>query len=307
MTSSVASDAPAKKHGVLQNVGRMNSAYLFALPAATLLAIVVLAPIAIVIGLSFSDYSLGATEWSLIGIRNYTALVHDRSFLNALSNTALYVSVVVSMSVLLGLLLAILVHGTGRLRRLYEVIFFLPVASTLVALGLVWKFMLHNRIGPVNELISFLGFQRVDFFNNPSIAIFALAAIGVWHLVGFNMILFLAGLTGIPWDLYQAAAIDGADGFWDRLFRVTWPMLGPTTIFVTITSTITAFQVFDTVAVITHGGPAGSTDVILYQLYQASFQYFETGYASALTVVFLIIMMAISAVQIFAARGVHYS
>ncbi|CAH2394118.1 ABC transporter permease [Mesorhizobium prunaredense] len=285
----------------------VNAAYLFALPAVALIAIVVLAPIAVVILLSFSNYSLGATDWSLVGIGNYAQLVHDRSFLNALSNTALYVSVVVSMSVLLGLLLAILVHGTGRLRRLYEVIFFLPVASTLVALGLVWKFMLHSRIGPINELIAALGLQRIDFFNNPSIAIFALAAIGVWHLVGFNMILFLAGLTGIPRDLYQAAAIDGADGFWDRLFRVTWPMLGPTTIFVTITSTITAFQVFDTVAVITHGGPAGSTDVILYQLYQASFQYFETGYASALTVVFLIIMMAISAVQIFAARGVHYS
>ncbi|WP_244514797.1 carbohydrate ABC transporter permease [Ensifer sp. LCM 4579] len=290
-----------------QKADGINPAYFFALPAATLLAIVVLAPIAIVIALSFSDYSLGATNWSLVGMSNYASLAHDRGFLNALSNTAIYVCVVVSVSVLLGLLLAILVHGTGSMRRVYEVIFFLPVASTLVALGLVWKFMLHSRIGPVNELIAALGLQRVDFFNNPSNAIFALAAIGVWHLVGFNMILFLAGLTGIPRDLYQAAAVDGADGFWDRLFRVTWPMLGPTTIFVTITSTITAFQVFDTVAVITHGGPAGSTDVILYQLYQASFQYFETGYASALTVVFLIIMMAISAVQIFAARGVHYS
>jgi len=297
----------SEDHRVRQKADGINTAYLFALPAATLLAIVVLAPIGIVIGLSFSDYSLGATDWSLVGIRNYANLAHDRSFLNALSNTALYVFVVVSGSVLLGLLLAILVHGTGRMRRVYEVIFFLPVASTLVALGLVWKFMLHSRVGPVNELIAALGFQRIDFFNNPSIAVFALAAIGVWHLVGFNMILFLAGLTGIPRDLYQAAAVDGADGFWDRLFRVTWPMLGPTTIFVTITSTITAFQVFDTVAVITHGGPAGSTEVILHQLYQASFQYFETGYASALTVFFLIIMMAISAVQIFAARGVHYS
>lgn len=290
-----------------QKTGGINLAYLFALPASVLLAVVVLTPIAIVIGLSFTNYSLGQTEWSWVGAQNYGELLHDSNFVNALSNTALYAAVVVSMSVLLGLLLAILIYDTGRMRRVYEVIFFLPVASTLVALGLVWKFMLHSRIGPVNELIAALGFAPVDFFNSPSIAIFALAAIGVWHLVGFNMILFLAGLTGIPRDLYQAAAVDGADGFWDRLFRVTWPMLGPTTIFVTITSTITAFQVFDTVAVITHGGPGGSTDVILYQLYQASFQYFETGYASALTVVFLIIMMAISVVQIFAARGVHYS
>ncbi|WP_018099640.1 carbohydrate ABC transporter permease [Sinorhizobium meliloti] len=307
MTSSATFHGYSEGRGSRGETFGINLAYLFALPAAALLAVVVLAPIAIVIALSFTDYSLGATEWSGVGMRNYGQLLHDKNFLNALSNTTLYVAVVVSMSVLLGLLLAILVGDTARMRRVYEVIFFLPVASTLVALGLVWKFMLHSRIGPINELIAALSFPRIDFFNNPSTAIFALAAIGVWHLIGFNMILFLAGLTGIPRDLYEAAAIDGADGFWDRLFRVTWPMLGPTTIFVTITSTITAFQVFDTVAVITHGGPGGTTDVILYQLYQASFQYFETGYASALTVVFLIIMMAISAVQIFAARGVHYS
>lgn len=307
MTSFQTSQANRHGRGSRQKTRGVNLAYLFALPAAALLTVVVLAPIAIVIAISFTDYSLGATEWSGVGMHNYGELLHDKNFVNALSNTALYVAVVVSMSVLLGLLLAILVHDTGRLRRVYEIIFFLPVASTMVALGLVWKFMLHNRIGPVNEIVAALGFPRIDFFNNPSIAIFALAAIGVWHLVGFNMILFLAGLTGIPRDLYQAAAVDGADGFWDRLFRVTWPMLGPTTIFVTITSTITAFQIFDTVAVITHGGPGGSTEVILYQLYQASLQYFETGYASALTVVFLIIMMAISLVQIFAARGVHYS
>ncbi|WP_221096774.1 MULTISPECIES: carbohydrate ABC transporter permease [Rhizobium] len=307
MTSFQISQPTLKAGGRPQKMIGINLAYLFALPAAALLAVVILAPLAIVTALSFTDYTLGATEWSGVGMRNYGELLHDKVFVNALSNTALYVTVVVSMSVLLGLILAILVHDSGRLRRVYEVIFFLPVASTMVALGLVWKFMLHSRIGPVNELIAALGFPRIDFFNNPSIAIFALAAIGVWHLVGFNMILFLAGLTGIPRDLYQAAAIDGADGFWDRLFRVTWPMLGPTTVFVTITSSITAFQVFDTVAVITHGGPGGSTEVILYQLYQASFQYFETGYASALTVIFLLIMMAISVVQIFAARGVHYS
>ncbi|MGY5778307.1 carbohydrate ABC transporter permease [Rhizobium sp. LEGMi135b] len=307
MTSGIAVGATVEARTTYHGSMVATPAHFFALPAATLLLIVVLAPIAIVLALSFTDYSLGAAHWSAVGMRNYRRIAGDTHFLNALSNTILYVSVTVSGSVIIGLLLAILVHGAGRLRRLYEVIFFLPVASTLVALGLVWKFLLHSRIGPVNELIAALGFQRVDFFNDPSIAIFSLSVIGVWHLVGFNMILFLAGLTGIPRDLYHAAAIDGADGFWDRLFRVTWPMLGPTTIFVTITSTITAFQVFDTVAVITHGGPAGSTDVILYQLYQASFQYFETGYASALTVVFLVIMMAISVVQIFAARGVHYA
>jgi multiple sugar transport system permease protein len=281
--------------------------YFFALPAAVLILFVMIVPIATVITLSFTDYTLGALSWSFTGIENFSKAAGDRDLHRALANTALYVAVVVSGSVLLGLLIALLVHQTRRLRRLYEVIFFLPVASTLVALAIVWQFLLHSRIGPVNALISAAGFERVGFFSEPGIALYALAAIGIWHLVGFNMILFLAGLAAIPKDLYDAAAVDGADGFWDRLFRVTWPMLGPTTIFVTITSTITAFQVFDTVAVITSGGPMGSTDVILHLLYRESFRSFDTGYAAALTLIFLAIIVGITALQLLVFdKRVHY-
>ena len=121
------------------------------------------------------------------------------------------------------------------------------------------------------------------------------------------MILFLAGLTAIPQDLYDAAALDGADGAWDRFIRVTAPLLGPTAIFVIVTTTITAFQVFDTVAVLTRGGPMGSTDVLLYKIYLEGFQYFEMGYASALTVVFLVCIVAVSVLQIrLLDKRVHY-
>ena len=134
-----------------------------------------------------------------------------------------------------------------------------------------------------------------------------LAAIGVWHLVGFNMVLFLAGLTAIPKDLYEAAEVDGCANPIDRFLTVTWPLLGPTTMFVIITTSITAFKVFDTVAVMTHGGPIGASEVLLYSIYLEGFQYFHTAYAAALTVVFLVFILAFSVVQaVVLERRTHY-
>lgn len=282
--------------------------YLFAIPAVFLLVVIIIAPIAVVLVLSFTDYSLGATQWSFVGTEHYRDIAVDPTVHRAFANTAIYVVIVVAGAVGLGLLAALLVHGRRRTRRFYEVVFFLPVASTTTAMAIVWQFLLHGRIGPVNALLSALGFERIGFLNEPEVALYTLAAIGIWHLIGFNMILFLAGLTAIPGDLYDAAEMDGAHGFWDRFFRITWPMLGPTTLFVTITTSLTAFQVFDTVAVLTRGGPMGSTDVVLYQMYRESFQYFETGHAAALTIVFLGVILTFALVQLTVFdRRVHYT
>jgi multiple sugar transport system permease protein len=153
-----------------------------------------------------------------------------------------------------------------------------------------------------------LGFGDVDLLNDPSLALGTLALIGLWQVIGFNMVLFLAGLSAIPRDLYEAAALDGARSGPDRFLRVTWPMLGPTTMFVTITSTITAFKVFDTVVVLTRGGPLGSTETLLYVLYLEGFQYFRTGYAAAMTVVLLAFLVLLSILQARVIdRKVHYA
>lgn len=281
--------------------------YIFAFPATLLLCLVILIPSLVVFGLSFTNYSLGIQDWSFVGAGNYGNLLNDEVFLKSLKNTCIYVAIVVPSAVGLGLWLAILIQGRKRLRRFYEVAYFLPVTGTLVAMAIVWQFLLHSRIGPVNQWLSNAGYERIGFLTDSNSALITLAMIGVWQLVGFNMILFIAGLTAIPHDLYDAATLDGADSPLDRFFRITWPMLGPTTIFVLITTTITAFQVFDTVVVLTRGGPSGSTDVLLYQMYLEGFRYFQTGYAAALTVVFLTIILAISLLQLkFFDRRVHY-
>ena len=283
------------------------SAYAFVAPACLLFLALILLPLITVLVLSTTDYTLASTDLSFIGLDNYQALFADDGARRALVNTLTYVGIVVPAAVALGLLLALLVHRRGRSRRFYEIVFFLPVTSTMVAMAVVWQYLLHGRIGPINAVLSGLGLPRVDFLTDPDIALYALAAIGVWQLVGFTMVLFLAGLTAIPKELYEAAALDGADRGFDRFWRISWPLLAPTTLFVAVTTSITAFQVFDSVAVLTRGGPMHATEVLLYTIYLEGFQYFEIGYASALTTVFLLFILAFSLIQIgLADRRIQY-
>ncbi|MBB5689314.1 sugar ABC transporter permease [Roseomonas alkaliterrae] len=280
----------------------------FALPAFALILALLLAPLAALLALSVTDYRLGAMAVRLVGLDNYAALFADEVFQRSLRNTFLYVAFVLPGAVFGGLGVALLVHARRRSRAFYEVAYFLPVTATLVAMATVWQFMLHPSLGPVSALLRALGFGDVDLLNDPSLALGTLALIGLWQVIGFNMVLFLAGLSAIPRDLYEAAALDGARSGPDRFLRVTWPMLGPTTMFVTITSTITAFKVFDTVVVLTRGGPLGSTETLLYVLYLEGFQYFRTGYAAAMTVVLLAFLVLLSILQARVIdRKVHYA
>jgi multiple sugar transport system permease protein len=280
----------------------------FALPAFALIMALLLAPLGALLALSVTDYRLGAIAVNLVGLDHYTALFSDEVFRRALRNTFLYVAFVLPGAVFGGLGVALLIHARTRSRGFYEIAYFLPVTATLVAMATVWQFMLHPSLGPVSALLRGLGFGEVDLLNDPSLALGTLALIGLWQVIGFNMVLFLAGLSAIPRELYEAAALDGARTGPDRFLRVTWPMLGPTTMFVTITSTITAFKVFDTVVVLTRGGPLGSTETLLYVLYLEGFQYFRTGYAAAMTVVLLVFLVLLSILQARVIdRRVHYT
>lgn len=279
----------------------------FALPAALLLLLLHVVPLAILAVLSLTDYQFGNISMRFIGLKNFADALSDSVFRRSLFNTFLYVAIVVPGSVGLGLLFAILIHGRRYTRSIYEIIYFLPVTATLVAMAAVWKFILHPTLGPINAVLVALGFEPVPFLSEPAIAMPTIAAIGIWQLVGFNMVLFLAGLSTIPRDLYEAADIDGCGSGIDRFLTVTWPMLGPTTMFVLVTTSITAFKIFDNVVAITRGGPLGSTEVILYAIYLEGFQYFNTAYAAALTLVFLVFILIFSGIQTFYIdRRVHY-
>lgn len=279
----------------------------FATPALVLLLLTILAPLAVLVVLSATNYEFGGVDMDWVGFGNFYKALADPIIRRSLLNTLVYVAIVVPGGVFGGLLIAVLVHRRTRSRSFYEVIYFLPVTSTLIAMATVWQFLLHPALGPINGVLKWLGFAPVAFLSEPTTALATLAVIGIWQLLGFNMILFLAGLTAIPRDLYEAADIDGCSGGIDRFLTITWPLLGPTTMFVLITTMITAFKVFDTVAVMTRGGPVGATEVLLYNIYLEGFQYFHTGYAAALTFIFLAFILVFSAVQTFSLdKKVHY-
>ncbi|WP_128253758.1 carbohydrate ABC transporter permease [Falsirhodobacter deserti] len=277
----------------------------FAAPAILLLLAIYIVPILVLAGFSVTDYQLGALNWDFVGLKNFADAFSDPVFMRALANTALYAVIVIPAGVFLALGVALLVHGRTRSRAFWETAYFLPVTATLVAMATVWQFLLHPSLGPVNAAITALGFDPVSFLGNPALLIPTMALIGIWQVLGFNMVLFLAGLTAIPKDLHEAARIDGAKHPIDRFLTVTWPMLGPTTMFVVVTTSISAFKVFETVAVLTKGR-AGS-ETLLYALYLEGFEYSNTGYAAALTLIFLGIVLILSIGQTLRMeRKIHY-
>jgi multiple sugar transport system permease protein len=279
----------------------------FAAPAFLLLIATVIAPILVVFVISLTDYRLGRITLSFIGAGNYVRMLADPWFWGALRNSAVYTAIVVPVSVFGALFLAMLLDGRRRSRRFYEIVYFLPVTSTLTAMSIVWSYLLNGHIGPLAGLLQTLGLPPLDFFASGTLALVGLAIIGIWHLLGFNLILFLAGFTLISKDLREASALDGIDGFWDRLRYIIWPLLAPTTIVVVVLSCIQSFQVFDTVAVLTNGGPYGATEMLLHKINTDTFVGLKAGYGSALTVVYLVLIGAFSILQvIFSNRKAHF-
>jgi multiple sugar transport system permease protein len=284
------------------------AAYWLSVPAIVCLLGILILPTLATVVLSFTDWQFGAKTLRWIGFGNYLQLADDRVFWKSLGNTVVYVAIVVPVSVGLALSVALLIEAGTSGRAFYRAVYFLPVTATLIAMATVWEIMLHPSVGLINVVIESLGFHKQNWLKDRDLALFTLAGIGVWQALGLNMVLLLAGLQSIPRDLYEAAAVDGADGPWTRFVTVTLPMLGPALSFVLIVSAIRSFQVFDTVAVLTEGGPNKATEVLLYTMYQEGFSFFRAGYAAAITVVFLLFVLALTLLKArLAEKTVHYS
>lgn len=282
-------------------------AWLLSAPALILMLLMILGPTAAVILLSATDYQLGASGFAFIGLDNYRAMFADDVFWKSFLNTLCYVGIVVPGSMLLGLGTALLIEAGTGLRAFYRAVFFIPVMATLIAMAISWEFMLHPSFGLVNLALAHLGFAPQNWLQDSHLALGVLAVIGVWQLFGFNMVLFLAGLVSIPRHLYEAAESDGCASAWSRFWLVTWPMLTPVTLFVLVISAIRSFQVFDTVHVLTKGGPVKATEVLLYSMYAEGFEFFRSGYAAAITVVFLSFVLVLTLVKTrLVERKVHY-
>jgi multiple sugar transport system permease protein len=276
-------------------------------PGFVLLLALVLLPCAAVLGISLTDWQLGARAPHFVGLGNFAELLTDPVFRRSLGNTLVFAAVVIPATLGLGLLVALLIEAGEQARAVYRAIHFLPFMATLAAMAVVWEALLHPTAGLVNHTLQALGLPTANWLRDEHTVLGVLAVISIWQNLGLAMVLFLAGLKAIPQDLYDAADIDGADEPLDRLAVVTLPMLGPVGLFVLVIVALRVIETFDTVRILTEGGPSRASELLLHTLYVESFDFLRTGYGAAMAVVFLAIVTSLTLLQArFIDRRMHY-
>jgi sn-glycerol 3-phosphate transport system permease protein len=255
---------------------------------------------------SFQRFNRTGTAIGWVGVRNYQDLWRDALFHQVLVNTGLYALMAGPLAVLVGLVAALAVDGHRRLRLLARTLIFHPVLLPTVAIAATWLFLLNPVSGPVAILITRLTGRAQGVMEDPSTALVTVALVAVYKNCGLYMLFFLAGLQAIPRDLQDSARLEGASEW--RVFRhVTWPLLGPITFYVGVTAVLDALRNVDHIFVLTRGGPANATNVLLYETYLKAFEFWDTGRASALTVLMVGILLALALlVMPRLERGVHY-
>lgn len=231
-----------------------------------------------------------------VGFKNFTKMLSDETFLISLKNTVLYTIGVVPLTLVISLLLAILLNQKIKGIGFFRTAFFFPYVTSLVAIAVVWNMLFHPTMGPINQFLRIFIENPPGWTSSSDWALFAIVIVSVWRGMGYYMILYLAGLQGIPKELYEAASMDGA-GKWRQFLNVTIPSLRSTTFFVTVMLVINCFKVFDLVQVMTDGGPGRSTNVLVYQIYNEAFVKFDFGYASAISLVLFVIVLGITVIQ----------
>ncbi len=294
--------ATAITRGRPLRVRRDNIAYALILPNLLIYVIFILIPTVTTLWLSFTNYNLFQSQF--VGFRNFGRLFTDRLFLTSVRNTALFAVGRIVPSMALGLLFAQLLNTKVRGRNVYRTILFLPNIVSVVAASLAWLYILdQSRYGILNRLVIALGGRSREWLMDFGTALPSVIVVSIWMGVGFSMIVYLAGLQGIPASLYEAARIDGATDL-RQFVSITIPLLAPTTFFLFVISSIQSFQVFGQVYIMTGGGPLNSTTTIVHQIFMNGFQGYKMGYASAQAVFLLLVVLAVTLVNFrFGNRG----
>ena len=273
-------------------------------PAAVLLLLFVFLPAILGFGLAFTNARLiSPRPVEFVGTDNFARLFADPTFWRALLNVTYFAVVVVPVQSALALAMALLINKKFRGVNFFRTVYFLPVVTSMVVVSLLWLFM-YRKDGLINELLSTFSFgliQGADWLNDPATAMPAIIALSIWQAAGFHMVIWLAGLQSISGELYEAAQLDGASP-WHQFRYVTWPGLKHTRSLVLVTITIQALGLFDQVSVMTQGGPLDSTTTIIYEAVRSGFKQQETSYASAISLVFFVLVLLISAVQRYLTR-----
>ena len=255
-------------------------AYAFILPSLLGFIVFLVVPMIASLGISFYDWEL-LTPPQFVGFKNFVTLSTDRIFRQVVVNTLYYTFGLVPLNLVVSLGLAVWLNTRLRGLTLYRMAFFLPVVTVTVAVALIWRWMYEPRAGIIDVALRAVGLPGPSWLGDAHWAMPAIILMSVWKGFGYNMVLFLAGLQGIPVSIYEAAMIDGANA-WQRFWRITLPLLSPVIFLAVVLTVISSFQVFDQALVMTNGGPANATNTIVLYIYQNGFQFFRMGYASAI-------------------------
>ena len=277
-------------------IGReQRDAYLFISPALVGIGVFLVIPFLASIYLSLTTYSLVEPP-KFVMFKNYERMVNDPRFWKTLGNTAYFALTGIPLALVLSLVLALMMNRPIGGRVIFRTAYFIPVVSSWVAVGLVWRWLYNPEFGLVNYALSRVGIQGPNWLVSSTWAMPSVILVNVWKGLGFNMMIYLAALQGVPEQLYEASRIDGATS-WQQFWKITLPLISPTTFFLAVTSVINSFQVFDAIYTMTMGGPEDSTKVIMFYLWENAFQFLRMGYAAAMAWVLFVMILALTFAQ----------
>ncbi|MGA2977783.1 MAG: sugar ABC transporter permease [Spirochaetia bacterium] len=275
---------------------RWHYAYLFILPILVVFGLFRIYPSIETLVYSFFDINLVAKTLKPVGVKNFLFLVHDATFIKAVKNTLIFTLYIVTCSTAIGLVLASLFTSRMRGAAVFKAVYFAPFITSTVAAAVVWTFLYNPRFGLFNSILEIFGLPTRSWISSSKDALGSIIIFSIWKTVGYNMIIFIAGLQNIPDSFYEAGIIDGAGGI-RRFFSISLPLVAPTAIFVVMYNTILALKVFDQVFVLTAGGPADATTVVVLQIYKQAFENYRFGYAASMAFVLFVIIITITVLQ----------
>jgi multiple sugar transport system permease protein len=266
--------------------------WMFSAPGTGVIALVIVFPWAFTLWMSLHEWKVGG-DHAFVGLANYTKLFTDERFLESVWRTIWFTALATIIPIGLGLWAALTFHRNFPMRGILRTIFVMPMMATPVAVALVWTMMFHPQLGVLNYLLSLVGIAPFAWVYHPSTVIPTLVMVEVWHWTPLVMLIILGGLAGLPADPYEAAIIDGASR-WQMFRFITWPLILPYVMIALVIRTIDSLKVFDTISVISQGGPGTASETINYFLYLQAFQFYNLGYASAVVVIFFALIIALS-------------
>ncbi len=280
--------------------------YLLIAPAMIILATFVIYPIFYMIYLSFHKWDLLAPSPTFVGIENFTKLIADEEFIQVLGNTFQYVFFSVAISIVLALIIAVYLKGDKKVNTFLQSVMFAPHIVSMVSVSFIFMWLMDTKYGLLNWVLGNFGIEPIGWLDDPNVAMWSLILLSVWKGMGYNTIIILAALQTVPTYLYQAAELDKASKT-TVFFKITLPMISPSLFFLTLMNTISAFKAFESINLMTGGGPLNSTSTIVHMLYEYGFQFYQIGYASSIGVVLMVILSVFTVIYFKALdKKVHY-